>query len=76
MKDRHIFRAECAKLCNMDPKTWDKYVKKEMVPIAGTTPPNKKYHWLSDVLAFRKKILKRRMKGLPLIVTAAKKKAR
>lgn len=71
-----VFRAECADICDVDVKTWDRIITNKMIVPDGTTPPKKKwfYRWKVEDLA--KKIPKKKFRkpGIPLIIETSKGK--
>lgn len=76
----YVYRGAASKICGVNPKTWDKYVKDKLITPDGEDPFGHIYFRIDKVKRFAKLLSKDRKPGLPLIANedrkALKKKIR
>jgi hypothetical protein len=61
-----VYRGEAHKICKVNIKTWDKYVKSGFIKPDGKDPLGHIYFRRDKVIQFAKNLAKKRKPGLPI----------
>lgn len=69
-----VYRGEAHKICKVNIKTWDKYVKNGFITPDGKDPFGHIYFLREKVVRFAKQMAKERRPGIPLVPVSLSKK--